>query len=75
MVKHGGGNIILCGCYSAAGETGRLVRIEGKMNGAKYKEVLDENLLQSVQAGIDIVYMLHPAAQTTSIQGLGKVKS
>ena len=35
MVKHGGGSIILWGCFSAA-ETGRLVRIEGKMNGAKY---------------------------------------
>ena len=39
---------MLCGCFSAAG-TGRLVRIEGKMNGAKYREILDENLLQSAQ--------------------------
>ena len=31
------------GMFSAAG-TGRLVRIEGKMNRAKYKEILDENL-------------------------------
>ena len=29
--------------------TGRLVRSEGKMNGAKYREILDENLLQSAQ--------------------------
>ena len=36
---------LLWGCFSAAG-TGRLVRIEGKMNGAKYRESLDENLLQ-----------------------------
>ena len=35
---------MLWGCFSAAG-TWRLVRIEGKMNGAKYREVLDENLL------------------------------
>ena len=34
--------------FSAAG-TGRLVRIEGKMNGATYREILDENLLQSAQ--------------------------
>ena len=36
------------GCFSAGG-TERLVRIEGKMNGAKYSEILDENLLQSAQ--------------------------
>uniref|UniRef100_A0AAZ3SH51 Tc1-like transposase DDE domain-containing protein n=1 Tax=Oncorhynchus tshawytscha TaxID=74940 RepID=A0AAZ3SH51_ONCTS len=39
---------MLLGCFSASG-TGRLVRIEGKMNGAKYREILDKNLLQSVQ--------------------------
>ena len=47
-VKRGGGSIMLWGCFSAEG-TGRLVRIEGKMNGAKYGEILDENLLQSAQ--------------------------
>jgi hypothetical protein len=31
---------------SLAVGTGRLVRIEGKMNGAKYREIFDENLLQ-----------------------------
>jgi hypothetical protein len=39
---------MLWGCFSAAG-TERLVRIKGKMNGAKYREILDENLLQSTQ--------------------------
>ena len=47
-VKHGGGSIILWVCFSESG-TGRQVRIEGKMNGAKYREILDENLLQSAQ--------------------------
>ncbi|KAK1784651.1 hypothetical protein P4O66_003334 [Electrophorus voltai] len=44
-VKHGGGNIML-GCFSAAG-TGRLVRVERKMNAAMYRDILEENLLQS----------------------------
>jgi hypothetical protein len=34
--------------FSVAG-TGRLIRIEGNMNEAKYREILDENLLQSAQ--------------------------
>ena len=48
LVKHGDSRIMLWGCFSEAG-TERLVRIEGKMNGAKYREILDENLLQSPQ--------------------------
>ncbi|KAG2466903.1 TCB1 transposase, partial [Polypterus senegalus] len=45
-VKHGGGSIMLWGCFSAA-KTGRLVRIKGKMTAAMYRDILDENLLQS----------------------------
>ena len=48
IVKHGGGRVMLWGCFTAAG-TGRLVRIEGKINRAKYREILDENLFQSAQ--------------------------
>jgi hypothetical protein len=36
------------GCFSATG-TGRLFRIKAKMNRGKYREILDENLLQSAQ--------------------------
>ena len=36
------------GYFSAKG-TERLVRIEVKINGAKYREILDENLFQSTQ--------------------------
>ena len=47
-VKHGDGGIMLWGCFSEAG-TARLVRFEGKMDGVRYREILDENLLQSPQ--------------------------
>ena len=37
-MKHGGGDALLWGCFSAAG-TGALVRIEGNMDGAKYHQI------------------------------------
>ncbi len=36
-IKHGGGNIILLGCFSAKG-TGQLPRIKGTMDGAIYRQ-------------------------------------
>ena len=45
-MKHGGGSIMLRGCFSSTG-TGILVRIEGMMDGAKYREILEGNLFQS----------------------------
>jgi hypothetical protein len=45
-VKHVGGSIMLWGCFSLAG-TGKRVRIEGMMNGAKYRKILEGNLFQS----------------------------
>ena len=45
-VKHGGGSIMLWGCFSSAGQ---LVRVDGKMEGAKYRAILEENLLESAK--------------------------
>uniref|UniRef100_A0A669E9Q2 Tc1-like transposase DDE domain-containing protein n=1 Tax=Oreochromis niloticus TaxID=8128 RepID=A0A669E9Q2_ORENI len=47
-VKYGGGSIMLWGCFSSAG-TGKLVRVDGKMDGAKYRAILEENLLDSTK--------------------------
>ncbi|KAI4900492.1 hypothetical protein NFI96_003337, partial [Prochilodus magdalenae] len=48
-VKHGGGNIMLWGCFSAKGPE-RLVRVHERMNGAMYCEILGANLLPSARA-------------------------
>ena len=47
-VNHGGGSIMPWRCFSVAG-AGRLVKIEGTMNGAKYRQIFEENLLQSTK--------------------------
>ena len=39
-LKHGGGSIMFCGRFSSA-RIGALVRIEGKMDGAKYRKILE----------------------------------
>lgn len=44
-VTTGGGLIMLCGCFSAAG-LGELVTIQG----VKYQEILEANLLKSARA-------------------------
>ena len=43
-IKHGGGNIMFRDCFSAKG-TWWLHKVKEKMDGAKYKEILSENLL------------------------------
>ena len=45
-VKRGGGSIMLCGCFSAAG-TGNLVRVEGIIKKEQYEKILKENSKQS----------------------------
>ncbi|CAJ0940024.1 unnamed protein product, partial [Ranitomeya imitator] len=48
-VKHGGGNIMLWGCFSAKGP-GRLIQVHERMNVAMYREILSANLLPSARA-------------------------
>uniref|UniRef100_A0A8C8K4I5 Tc1-like transposase DDE domain-containing protein n=1 Tax=Oncorhynchus tshawytscha TaxID=74940 RepID=A0A8C8K4I5_ONCTS len=47
-VKHGGGSIMVWTCFSSAG-TGKMVKIDGKMDGAKYRTILEENLMESAK--------------------------
>lgn len=51
-------NIMLWGCFSSAG--GKLVRVDGKMDGAKYWAILDENLLESVKEEVHLPAIQRP---------------
>jgi hypothetical protein len=57
-VKHGGEIIVLWGCMSYY-SVGNLALIEGKMNGPKYVQILQENLVASAEKmglGSDFVF-------------------
>lgn len=47
-IKHGGGSVMLWGCFSKTG-IGKLVKIEGRITGIDYYNILNNNLLQSAE--------------------------
>ena len=47
-VKYGGGCIMVWGCFSSFG-VGNIVRIFGNMNGELYRQILNEDLLGTIQ--------------------------
>lgn len=47
-VKSGGGSIIVWGCLCSHG-TDKIQIVEGKMNGAMYQNILENNLLASTR--------------------------
>ena len=47
-VKHGCGNIMVWGCFSAH-DSGALHSVDGKMDGAMYRQILEKNLIPSAK--------------------------
>ncbi|GAV06174.1 hypothetical protein RvY_16201 [Ramazzottius varieornatus] len=47
-VKHGGGRLMFWGCFSARGVE-NLVVIKGNMDGLMYRNIMDQNVLQSAK--------------------------
>ena len=47
-VKHGGGNVMVWGCVTAMG-MGRIVKIDGNMDGPLYTEILNDDVLGTLK--------------------------
>ena len=48
-VKFGGGSVMIWRCFSEKG-VGKISVIDGKMNAQKYKQILQENLMSSIES-------------------------
>jgi len=48
MVKHSGSNIMVLGCMQHGSGVGSVVRIDGNMDGELYKQILEDDLLGSL---------------------------
>ena len=48
-VKFGGGSIMISGCFSSK-SVGKISVIDGKMNAQKYEQILQENVMSSVES-------------------------
>ena len=67
-VKFGGGNVMMWGCVSCEG-VGPLVRVEGKLNGDGYLQLLCGHLQPYAQAlGPDFIFMDDNAPMPSSTQ-------
>ena len=54
-VKFGGSRIMIWGCFLVKG-VDKILVIDGKMNAQKYKQILQENLMSSVELPSDYVF-------------------
>ena len=52
-VKFGGGSIMIWECFSAKG-VNKISVIDGKMIAQKYKQILQENLMSSVESWVTV---------------------